>query len=199
VLGLLAARALLALAIVFMPASSGFGLWLYPLTAILTLVFFIRTRYGHDGADQMSMIAFTSLAIGQLATDPFTHRMGLWFLTIQLCLSYLVAGIAKLSSAGWRDGSYIAGICGTRMYGNERLARLLASRPALAKSLARSIIVWECSFVLVLVLPLPWAIGLMLSGVVFHVVNAAVMGLNTFFWSFVALYPALLYCIARPC
>ena len=39
-----------------------------------------------------------------------------------------------------------------------------------------------------------WLLILFLAwGVVFHIANAFTMGLNTFFWSFLATYPALLY------
>jgi hypothetical protein len=31
-------------------------------------------------------------------------------------------------------------------------------------------------------------------GILFHVANAVIMGLNTFVWAFVATYPAILFC-----
>ena len=35
-------------------------------------------------------------------------------------------------------------------------------------------------------------------GVAFHVMNAVVMGLNSFFWSFAATYPAVIFCAIGP-
>jgi hypothetical protein len=31
-------------------------------------------------------------------------------------------------------------------------------------------------------------------GILFHVANAVIMGLNTFVWAFVETYPAILFC-----
>jgi hypothetical protein len=45
-----------------------------------------------------------------------------------------------------------------------------------------------------LIAPRPLAILLLLSGIAFHVTAAIAMGLNTFLWSFLATYPALVYC-----
>jgi hypothetical protein len=58
------------------------------------------------------------------------------------------------------------------------------------------LITWESTFPLVLIVPRPVAYAMVASGVLFHLSNGFLMGLNDFFWLFVAAYPALLYCIA---
>jgi hypothetical protein len=52
----------------------------------------------------------------------------------------------------------------------------------------------EVAFPLALPLGYPYGLVLLGWGVVFHAANALVMGINSFFWSFVATYPAILYC-----
>jgi hypothetical protein len=46
---------------------------------------------------------------------------------------------------------------------------------------------------LVVFLPSPWAWLLLAWGASFHVATAVMMGLNSFVWAFIAIYPALIY------
>jgi hypothetical protein len=82
------------------------------------------------------------------------------------------------------------------MYGCAPVGRFLAARPRLCAVLARGAVAFECLFPLALVLPLPMRLGLLAAGLLFHLLNGLFMGLNTFFWSFTATYPAILYCAA---
>jgi hypothetical protein len=163
--------------------------------ALLTILFLLRNPYGHDGADQMLLIIFAALSLVALDNTPFTRLIFFWFLTFQACLAYSVAGFAKLSARGWRDGSYLTAICGTSIYGHAGLARVLREKPIFARITSRSLILWECSFPLALLAPPPVAYALIGTGLVFHLVNAYVMGLNTFLFAFVATYPAILFCV----
>ena len=60
--------------------------------------------------------------------------------------------------------------------------------------MAWSLILWESCFPLLLVAPRPLAILFLLMGIAFHGGAALFMGLNTFFWTFVATYPAVIHC-----
>ena len=59
------------------------------------------------------------------------------------------------------------------------------------------------AFPLVLVAPKKVALGLLGTGVTFHVGNAVFMGLNRFMWAFSGTYPAVAHCSRslrqRPC
>jgi hypothetical protein len=195
VLWYLGLRALLAAFTLSAPESLVAQAWLLLLQGVLACLFMLRSRYGHDGADQFLSIAYISLGIACLVRTPRAEWACLWFLTLQLCLSYFVAGAAKVSAAGWRDGTYLTGISGLDIYGNQRAASLLRSRPGLARWISRFMLLWELTFPLVLVLPPVPATCLFAGGLVFHVLNAGLMGLNSFLWSFPALYPAALYCV----
>ncbi len=195
VLGLLILRSLLASVIVLGPPTIVLNPWITGSIATLSLLFIIRTSYGHDGTDQMLLIAFIGLAISEIVGTVLTLNAFLWFLAFQSCFSYASAGFAKASAKGWRDGTYLIGICSTRIYGNAALGSFLNSKPVLARWLARLVIVWECSFPLVLLLPLPLALVILGEGVLFHLINSYVMGLNTFLLTFLCTYPAILYCI----
>lgn len=149
----------------------------------------LRSPYGWDGADQMSSIMLVGLCAGSVLPElrPALNR----FFAHQLCLSYLASGVAKAGSEEWRSGAALPGIASTRMYGNDRLFQLLRARPRWAKLLAWLVIVGECAFPLVLVVPRRARQAFMAAGLLFHAVVAVTMNLNTFFWSFAAAYPAL--------
>ena len=163
--------------------------------AILSMSLVVRTTYGHDGSDQMTSVIFWPLGICMLVGTDLVTTAGVWFIAMQACLSYLTAGVAKASARGWRDGSYLVGIAGTQIYGNASIAAHLKAHPRLAKLISRFIIGWECFFPLVIVTPYPLSIAILISGVLFHALNAVLMGLNCFLWTFVATYPAILYCV----
>jgi hypothetical protein len=195
VLALFALRGLLALAIVLGPTRIATSAWAAVAMSALLVLFAIRHPYGQDGADQMALIVFVGLVPATLCPTPAIEFAYLWFVTLQSCLAYATAGWAKAVAPGWRDGTYLVEIMATRIYGHPRLATFLSGHPALARAMARSLIVWECAFPLVLLVPPPVALGFLASGLCFHLANGYLMGLNTFFWSFFAPYPAILYCV----
>lgn len=195
VLGLLIIRALAASVVILGPPSLVVNPYIICLIVFPSWLFIVRSYYGHDGADQMGIIIFTGLAVVSIVATHTTGIIFLWFITFQGCLSYATAGFAKATAKGWRDGTYLVGIVGTDIYGSAVLRDFLRSKPSLTKWLSRLIVVWECSFPLVLLVPLPLGILILVSGFFFHLVNAYIMGLNDFLWSFLATYPAILYCI----
>lgn len=162
--------------------------------ALSSIALMLRTPFGNDGADQMSVLTFTALALGTVHPTLTAMRVCLWFIALQVCLSYATSGLAKLVAPGWRSGVYLIDIFKTTMYGNGSMARLLLKHPVLAKYVARLVVLTECIFPLVLFVPGHAAFWLIAGGISFHAMAAFSMGLNTFFWSFIAAYPAILYC-----
>lgn len=67
------------------------------------------------------------------------------------------------------------------------------SKTTLFKWLSSTVIGWEVSAVLVPFLPEPLVWIFLAFGLCFHAVVGTVMGLNTFFWTFVSTYPAILF------
>jgi uncharacterized membrane protein (DUF485 family) len=195
VLWLLVIRMLLATLMLLGPASMITNLWVVLLATVLCWLVVLRTSYGQDGADQLSYIIYTALAIATIVGTRQAQVAFLWFVALQSCLAYCVAGIAKTSATGWRDGTYLTAICHTKTYGHLRFAEFLSHRPRFARVLSRCLIVWESCFPLVLFIPGPVALGALGVGVFFHLSNGYLMGLNTFIWSFAASYPAILFCV----
>ena len=133
------------------------------------------------------------LLIAYIAGTPLALDVAIWYIALQSCLSYFTSGIAKALSPVWRKGNNVFRIFNTRTYGYEPAARLFLNRPRLTRVADWSAFTVEMAFPLSVLLGYPAAMLFILWGVTFHAMNALVMGLNSFFWAFVATYPAILY------
>lgn len=187
-------RLLSLLATVALPVGTpGFALGLSLLVATHLYLLLREAGFGHDGADVMTFIVFGAAWLGTVPSrDPLVARAGLWFVVAQACLAYFKAGAAKLAGPRWRSGEALIAITSTSL-GHPALFRILRARPRLSQVLCWAIFLWEMAFPLVLVLPERWSLALLVSGVLFHLSIAAIMGLNTFVWAFPATYVALFW------
>lgn len=163
--------------------------------ASTTLLFNYRQYLGTDGSDQMNSILLVTMLLYFLLPGHSTvATMGLWFITLQACISYSAAGISKLASPKWRRGEAIFQVMNTATYGTKWIATYLRDKPRVNLVLAWSVMLIETFFPLCLFLPLPFMLLFLAWGFSFHLYNALFMGLNSFFWSFFATYPALVFC-----
>jgi hypothetical protein len=162
---------------------------------VASLLMYWRAPLGLDGSDQMSIIMFVAVAIHKLFPgDVHVARASLWFIAAQGCLSYFVAGIAKVISPTWRSGEAVRRILGTRTYGTRASAALVTGRHGVCVALSWSLMLFECAFPLALGFGKTGFAVFAVLGIFFHMTNAVTMGLNTFVWAFVATYPAILFC-----
>lgn len=170
--------------------------WALGAVLLTTLLVNFRSPFGQDGSDQMSSLVFVTLFLVALSgNDEAVQWAAIWFLALQACLAYFAAGVAKARGAKWTTrGDAVYQIFNTSSYGLKSVARFLRDRPALGRLVTWSVVAAELAFPLVLVAgrPLMWLF--LAWGLAFHVTNAAVMGLNSFFWAFVSTYPAILFC-----
>ncbi|SFB47930.1 hypothetical protein SAMN05216266_11374 [Amycolatopsis marina] len=152
----------------------------------------LRSNYGLDGSDHFAFINFAvSLLEKAFPHDRRAREAALAFIAAQSCLSYFTSGAVKMTSPVWRSGDAITGIFRTRTYGDKFFYKMTKDNKIAAQGLAWMVMLAEVLFPLVLVAPKPIARLILLSGMGFHVGNARFMGLNRFFWSFVATYPAV--------
>jgi len=194
VMVLLAIRVIALVCILFVPVYSlAFKISL-TLVILSVLLLTWRRSFGDDGADQMnSIVLITTWLCTAIFENSLLLRAGLWFIALQAVLSYSTAGIAKLVSPTWRSGQAISGVFNTGTYGLDIVAQFLRGQPKLNYVLCWSVMLIESGFLVALFLPLPLAILFLLWGAVFHLMCAAIMGLNNFFWAFLSTYPALIY------
>lgn len=153
-----------------------------------------RHQGGLSGDYHMSLVVAVGLFVATLFPAGSTLQfVGLLFIAVQSILSYFIAGVSKLVSEQWRSGEAPVGVLSTDSWGYVPLYEFLSGRPAAAKTVSWSVIVFECLFPVVLVAQFPVALGFVGGGVLFHGANAAFMRLNGFFLAFGASYPAVLY------
>lgn len=154
----------------------------------------LRSNYGMDGSDHFAFINFAVSLLEKLyPNDRRAREAALAFIAAQSCLSYFTSGSVKMTSPVWRSGEAITGVFRTTTYGDKFAHDVVKDRKLVAQALAWGVMVAEVLFPLVLVAPKPVARTILLSGMAFHIGNARFMGLNRFFWSFVATYPAVAY------
>jgi len=167
---------------------------------LLSILLLARQAFGFDGADQATNLALAAVTLTLWFPGPIAAAAALWFLAGQLCLSYCAAGVAKATNPEWLDGGALCGMLDTHMYGTPALAKLLRPHAGALRMLGSGVVVWECAFPLVLLLPAEALPFFVVTGLTFHAVNALVMGLNSFLISFAALYPPLIWVVihSRP-
>jgi len=151
-----------------------------------------RDSIGREGSDQMQLIILMALFLtSQFWSSELLRLIGLIFIAIQSSISYSVAGISKLFSKYWRNGSAFFSIMNTVSYGDQRLAKLYHRRKYLGLITCWIVIVFECLFPLVFFLPERFMFVFLGTALIFHLANAFIMGLNNFTWTFLATYPSI--------
>ncbi len=166
------------------------------LGAMLVSSMMISTRFGgsyNGGSDSMTIQVALPLALGS-GFDPgsWAREVCLAWIAFQVAASYAVSGWIKIVRQEWRDGSVLRGILGFEQYGVPVLAREAMEVPAFRVLAAWMVMGFELGFPIVFFVEgtAPMVLGL---GVLFHLANVWLFGLNRFFWAWVAGYPAVAY------
>ena len=174
------------------------GLYPYVLTVIVGTSLLRHLRlfpYGSTGADRMLFLVFGALWILQLApTAPLAQHGCLWFLALQTTLSYITAGLCKVVSGDWRRGIGLSRVCQNPLFVTQPVALVLRRHPRLMMGLNCVAMLWQLTFPLFFIIGWPWGGVFLLCGILFHLLNAVILGLNTFVFAWLSTYPALVYC-----
>ena len=198
ILMIIALRGLCALALIVLPLSRRQRCAMTAFLAVSSKGLQVRSSYGLDGSDAMSELVLAATTVeGLFQNSPRIRQASIWFVALQSCLSYCTAGVAKMASPIWRTEKAMLGIFRTNTYGIPRVYEVLAARPRMTKWISLAGVLWECAFPVSLILPRKLSWIMLTLGASFHAANAVVMGLNKFFWAFVAAYPAVLWCRNR--
>ncbi|MBX3021939.1 MAG: hypothetical protein KF799_09710 [Bdellovibrionales bacterium] len=150
------------------------------LTTWLTAVRWRGTFNG--GSDTMAVQILLAWSVSLLF--PATQTACVLYIALQVLLSYVVAGVAKLREPEWRDGRALMQFTAGGLGGG---SVLVARAPALWSWL---VIAFECSFPLALLGP-TMCLGYISAALVFHIANFYIFGLNRFVFVWLAAYPAL--------
>jgi hypothetical protein len=187
---------LLRMAAVVLVVSSPVGS--APFSLGLTLLVFgqlyvlARSGFGAIGADPMTLVVCgTAWLAVVIARTPLAMRAGLWFVAVQGCLGYVVAGVAKLAAPKWRSGEAMTAVLSTYTYGSPKLFAIFDRQPRLSLLVCWSVMLWEATFPVVLVAPDHVVVAQFALGLLFHASIAGLMGLNLFLAAFPATYVAI--------
>ncbi|MDQ7858808.1 MAG: DCC1-like thiol-disulfide oxidoreductase family protein [Armatimonadota bacterium] len=119
------------------------------------------------------------------------HNVGVVLVVAQLALLYASTGLYKAAGELWQNGTALYYILRVDEFSNPALAATVYRSPYLVVGGTYGTVLFEVMFPAALFNP--WTRGvLIVTGVLFHVGIAVLMGLVTFAWSMLSLYPLLL-------
>ncbi|TPV94217.1 MAG: hypothetical protein B7733_16465 [Myxococcales bacterium FL481] len=174
---------------------------LHPLgaTTVLATTLVLAWRFRgpvNGGSDAMTTIVATALCVASWTDHPKWRLGALWYISIQIILSYWLAGWAKLRADGWRRGHALPTFLRQACYNPRGFSQWLLARPRLARVAGWVVVGFELAFPVVLVFPSALPV-MLVAGVGFHAVTVYALGLTRFLWVWVAGYPALTYCVGQ--
>lgn len=166
------------------------------LLLVSTYLAYYRNIFGQDGSDQMFTIVITCTAIIFLFREnSFIVNLSIYFIAFQVTLAYFVAGVSKTFGESWRKGTAIYGITNTLSFGSSTFVNILHKNKYLSILMTWIVISWEIAFPIVFIGNSYIVVIMLVIGLVFHLMNSEIMGLNSFFFAFLATYPSLIYSI----
>jgi hypothetical protein len=144
--------------------------------------------------EQMAILALFATCVAVLpGLNHSATTLAVWFVGCQSLLSYATAGVAKVVSPTWRGGLALPLIMGSEAHGQPWASAILEAHPSLAVLSTRLVVLFECSFPLVVIAPKGVMIGILAAGVALHLGIAVAMGLNAFLLVFPASYGCVAY------
>lgn len=164
-----------------------------PLILLLLLQMLTYPRWRHFIASDSPLlraVLFTLILHYLFSENQIIADVGLTFVSAYLGLIYLFTGIQKLKSQAWRGGGAMIQFAYKSSFWAG--SGLTNGKGWLLKTMAWGVIFFELGFVLGFFHP-GVAIGFMILGFSFHAILSVSMGINHFFWTFLACYPAYFY------
>ncbi len=171
----------------------------WPLVALAGLSLLILQRFQgpyNGGSDRMALLALWCLTLSHLLPTPLLKELAFGYLGAQLVLSYFISGWVKIINPDWRSGRALRDVFQFSAYPVAESLRAFADRPRLLRTMSWAVMGFELAFPLTLLWPPALHAGLVIAAT-FHLANACLFGLNRFFWTWLATYPAILWLQGR--
>jgi hypothetical protein len=195
-LGLIAMRAGGAMLLIVAPGPGLANvIGLLPVFVAGSLLNLRDATVGGDTANAAFVFVTGALLLGRMAPNStLVARACVWFIALQACTSYATAGVSKLRNPGWRAGAGLFNVARSTMNGTPpAVAAFLEQHQTIARTLTWLTVAMECAFPVVLLGMPRLGVYVLAWGVLFHLAVAILLGMNTFFWAWMAMYPALAY------
>lgn len=192
---LVALRGFVALFLIMQPMTF-FCLWILFFAGGLTN--FRVQAFGAETPNRFTMMIIAALCLYSCVPTVLVAETCLYFLAAQACLSYATAGFYKLLDKDWREGRGLFYVVNTPIWVTfPTMAHFFNHHTFLNRLLSWFIILFECAFPLVLVIGKPYGFIFIAIGILFHALNAILLGLNKFFWAWIATYPDIIYWLLK--
>lgn len=188
-------------AMLFAPRIALSGLLIFgiaPQWAVLALfllaLLILRRFQGpyNGGSDRMGLLALSCLCAAHFMPTERWREYIIGYLAAQLTLSYFLSGWVKIVNPAWRDGTALQDVFRFSAYPVSEDLRRWAQRPRLLCAASWAVMLFELAFPLALISQ-PTLIVALLLAALFHLANACLFGLNRFVWTWIAVYPAILW------
>lgn len=163
--------------------------------ALVGLSLLILRRFDgpyNGGSDRMGPLALCCLCATHFVPTERWREIVFGYLAVQLVLSYFLSGWVKIVNPSWRDGSALQDVFRYSAYPVSEDLRGLAARRRLLFAASWAVMLFELAFPLSL-LSQTTLIAALAIAALFHLANACLFGLNRFFWTWLAVYPAILW------
>lgn len=153
-----------------------------------------RFKNINGGSDTMAINSLFVTTLYSFAPDNHSVAFAcMLYISVLACLSYFANGYKKVKLPQWREPDILYRIFTYSPYRAPIASKLIKRFPAAGTWSCRCVLLIEVLFPLVLITGKWGALVFLSWGVLFHVMNATLMGLHRFVWTFVATYPAIIY------
>jgi len=176
------------------------GLWTSAALAglaLLSLLILHRFQGPYNGgADRMGLLALWCLTAAHFLPVERWREIAFAYLGAQLVLSYFISGWVKVVNPDWRSGRALRDVFLFSAYPVAENLRRLTERPRLLFAASWAVMLLELAFPFALLSQTTLIAALCLTAA-FHLANACLFGLNRFFWTWISVYPALVWLQGR--
>lgn len=172
------------------------GLWTGPVLVLgcVTMVWHLHRWQGpyNGGADRMGALILICLTLARILPGDAARELAFAYLAGQLVLSYFISGAVKIVNPEWRSGRALRDVFAFSAYPTSESYRRLAAHPRVMFLGGWGVMAFELAFPIFLLNGSALLIALGVAAM-FHLANAVFFGLNRFFWTWIAAYPALIW------
>jgi hypothetical protein len=161
----------------------------------LTYLSVFRLPLAFNGAHMMQRLVAIALLLFAIVEGSVAQDVVLGFIAFTGLSSYFIAGISKLRSKAWRDGTAVAKVIATDAYGLSSTKTL--PHPWISSFLTYSTLVFEIVCPFMIFFGVEAALAFFAMAVFFHMGIAVVSGLASFLFSFPATFPAIYFVVIQ--
>ena len=192
-------RIICCLGLLVLPADSPLLVCSYAVLFFIGSLLNLRNlAYGAETENRFSLIIIGALLLRSLLPTDIVTLAALWFIGLQVCLSYLTAGVSKLMNVNWRNGNGFKRVATSyELTPIKKVNVFFEKNSTLSRVINWLVILFECAFPVVTFVGHDMIWWFLIGGIILHAAIAIGLRLGKFFWIWIATYPALIFITQR--